>query len=61
MINELSMIMQHHCSLFEYVSPACRRGQVVAFELLNLVFNHLAPLTAKLFNLNFHPLEIVSR
>ena len=24
-------------------------------------FNSISPLTAKLFNLNFHPLEVVSR
>ena len=30
-------------------------------DLLDRQQNHFNPLTAKLFNLNFHPLEVVSR
>ena len=36
-------------------------GEMVSYSSVYIIGFTLHPLTAKLFNLNFHPLEVVSR
>ena len=40
---------------------AANSGEFVCYYALDAFILTLYPLTAKLFNLNFHPIEVVSR
>ena len=51
-------------SLIMSRSIVINRGNRVQYTLISIIFitkSNLNPLTAKLFDLNFHPLEVVSR